>query len=170
MNTTTTIIEQAAPAIAESYSKTVRATYTHLVERMGGADFKGIYNRREVFAFRAIEACMDKQFGPHGGPAMVCVLNEERLAAAAARHAETTVAEWAEKISAKMGELENAKAESMDGTGFLVSGTKNGHRVAIQQTMTVNVSSRGILFNQFPALIYVDGKKTAAAKYAAAVA
>ncbi len=164
------IFEQAAPAIAQRYTETVRATYSRLVQQMGGSNMKGIYNRREVFAFRAIEGCMNISIGSWPENAMVCTIDEDKLAAAAARHAEATVTEWAEKIAAKMGELNSATVEAMDNTSFRVSGTSNGRLVRIEQQMIVNVSSRGILFNQFPALIYVNGKKTPASKYAAAVA
>jgi hypothetical protein len=170
MKTQTTIIEQAAPAVAASYVALVHTTYNALVQKMGGTNMKGIYNRREIFTFRAIEACINKEMGAWPENSMICTIDETKLAAAAAAHAEATVAEWAAKITAKMGELDTAEVAAMGSTSFSVSGTKNGKRVHIEQTMIINVSSRGILFNQFPALIYVEGKKTPASKFGAAVA
>ncbi len=94
------------------------------------------------------------------------VLVPEKVAAAAAAFAEATVLAWEAKITAKLGELDSAKVTRMGGAEFNITGTRNGMDVRITQQMIVNVSSKGTLYNQFPALIYVNGKFTSAAKYA----
>ena len=95
------------------------------------------------------------------------VLDEAKLAAYAASYGKAAVAEVVAKLEAKLAGLETATVDRLNGFGsFQISGTKAGRRVRIEQTTIVNVSSLGKVFNQYPALIYVDGKKTSAAAYA----
>ena len=92
-------------------------------------------------------------------------INDADLAQGAAKYAEAVTTAWQAKIEQKLGELENATVQRMADVSFTITGTKNGHKVVITQSMIVNVSSKGTMFNQFPALIYVDGKKISEAAY-----
>jgi hypothetical protein len=93
------------------------------------------------------------------------VINAEKLANHAKCYADATVEEWLGKINAKLGDLVDAEVKRMDGVAFLITGSRNDHKVAIEQRMIVNVSARGTPFNQFPARIRVDGKAISEAAY-----
>lgn len=92
-------------------------------------------------------------------------LNTARLEADAVQYADEVAQAWQIKIEAKLGELESGTVHHMDGVAFRIVGTRGGHAVEIEQTMILNVSSRGTLFHQFPARIYVDGKFKSEAAY-----
>lgn len=93
-------------------------------------------------------------------------LDEEKLAKGAAEFAKVQVAAHVEKLVSKLEDLENTKLV-FGGTGsnFLLTGTKNGHKVSVKQQSILKQSKLGKLFNQFPARIYVDGKFTPEAKF-----
>lgn len=79
--------------------------------------------------------------------------------------ADDVVAVWANKVQAKMGELDDATVHYVSGTAFRITGTRGGRKVTIEQHMIINVSRLGRLFNQWPSRIYVDGQFTSEAKY-----
>jgi hypothetical protein len=88
----------------------------------------------------------------------------------AEENAAAQIAAFAAKLESKLGTLGDFQATFTRGADFTISGTRNGHRVFVEQQTVFKVSSHGTPFNQFPARIYVDGKFTPAAKYEAAVA
>ncbi len=95
-------------------------------------------------------------------------LDESRLSAFVNEWANTELMAAAEKLAGKVGNLENVTVDYSSSTAewFSVTGTRaNGDIVRIVQNQTINVSSRGKLFNQWPALIYVNGKKVSEAQY-----
>lgn len=92
-------------------------------------------------------------------------LSEVRLDAIARRHAEAAADEVIAKVTAKVGELKNGELAYLGGASFRINGNKGAHKVLIEQSQIINVSSKGHLFNQWPARIYVDGKLTAAAAF-----
>jgi hypothetical protein len=93
-------------------------------------------------------------------------LNEEKLAAYADNAAKELVSAWIGKIEQKVGELESPEVCHVNDYAYLITGTRCGHAVSINQNMIINVSKRGVMFNQFPARITLDGKKISAAAYA----
>jgi hypothetical protein len=166
MNNLTALLQQATPSIVKQYKNRVHYTYENLVRVMGGTNFNSVYNRKEIFQFRAIAGCLiNRQQSNLGCAPSDYRVDEQRIDEVAARHAEATIIEWAMKITAKVNELTNHEVFAMDSTSFTIRGHRNGHAVVIEQQMIINVSSRGILFNQFPARIYVDGKFISEAKY-----
>lgn len=92
-------------------------------------------------------------------------LNGAKLAQRAEKIATEIVTVWEAKITEKIGNLTEMTIYSLGGTGFAISGTRQGRKVYIEQHMIVNMSSKGTLFNQFPARIYLDGKFISAAAY-----
>lgn len=97
-------------------------------------------------------------------------LDDARLATGAAEYAREAAQEWHAKITEKVGALRDATLAYGHGADLAVDGTRDGKAVSVRQQMIVNVSPKGKLFNQFPALIYVDGKKTSEAAYKRAFA
>lgn len=71
------------------------------------------------------------------------------------------------KINQKLEDLDDASFKHASGgeNTFGLHGTRDGKKVEIQQSVKWNVSSLGTPFNQYPALIYVDGKSVSEAKY-----
>ena len=95
-------------------------------------------------------------------------LDESKLSAFVNEWADAELTDAAEKLAGKVGNLNNVTVDysSIAAEWFSVTGTRaNGDIVCIVQNQTINVSSRGKLFNQWPALIYVNGKKVSEAQY-----
>jgi len=93
-------------------------------------------------------------------------INADSVAKFADKQVTEMLASWEAKLVAKLAELDNAEAvRQHSGVAFVITGTKAGQPISIEQSMIVNVSSKGLLFNQFPARIYVAGKFTSEAAY-----
>lgn len=86
-------------------------------------------------------------------------LDEEKLKKNAAEYALAVIVQFADKLAQKLGPVSDIQVVNHDYTDITVKGTISGSNVTIYQQTVLKVSSRGVLFNQFPALIYVDGKK-----------
>lgn len=92
------------------------------------------------------------------------VIVPQILNAHADSYADDVIQAWSGKIQAKMGELETATVARMDGARFLIVGSRGGHKIEIQQDMTISHKGHTV-FNQFPARIYIDGKFHSEAAY-----
>lgn len=165
MTDLTAALDAFKPQLADQYRAIVRRTYDGLVAKFGDR-FRGVYNDVSASTFKGVVLPNAKRvdLGPTVRGSRY-ELDEARLAHNAARYADETVAAWRGKIDDKVGELDAATVRRGDGAGFVIVGTRDGRKVRIEQDMILNVSSRGLLFNQFPARIYVDGKFTSAAAY-----
>jgi len=152
-------LEAFRPEIANRYTKQVRRSLERMVEVLGPS-LKGVYNSWE-FA-RTWSSLVGKYVDFKDG---VAVINEDRLAKGAALYAEAASQEWQAKFELKLGNIELAEVRNQRGALFVIVGRRNGHSVAIEQDMIVKSSTKGRLFNQFPARIYVDGKFMPEKKY-----
>jgi len=160
MTDLTAALEAYRPELEARFVRNVTRTIERLVTKFG-ADLRGVYNSSEAVGYQSV-----REFTTRTDDGDV-VVHADRTEAAARAYAEHTVTAWAAKIEAKTGSLEGAEVVRGDGAAFTIRGTKDGRQVLIHQDMIVNVSPRGLLFNQFPARIYVEGKFTSAAKFAA---
>lgn len=156
-------LEEHAPRFVEFYTANVKFEFTRLTNRHGPA-LRGIYNTHDASYMDVIDAVTD--YGDGIGMNRPYVLNEAKLAVYAEKAARDLVTSWLGKIEQKLGELEDAEARYVSGFAYLITGSRNGHKVEIDQDMIINFSKYGRAFNQFPAKITVDGKKTSAAAYA----
>lgn len=147
------------PELVTSYEAMVRSRFERVVA-MHGPKLRGVVNCwtwAKVFReFLRPSLRLD------GG---VWSIDESRLALNAERYADAAIEAWRDKITAKMGELENARVVRMSGVSFQIVGERGGKRVVIEQQMIINVSSQGKPYNQFPARLYVDGKFVSEAAY-----
>lgn len=160
----TAALEAQAPELSATFAKMIRARYDRCVDRFGPA-LRGIHNSAEYgFAKNTLGLVTKRQGDRMGDPVL---LVEEKLVAFCDRLADETVKAWLGKIEAKMGDLDAAEVHRVNATSFIITGTRAGRAVRIEQQMIVNVSSKGTLFNQFPARIRVDGKALSEAKYRA---
>jgi hypothetical protein len=92
-------------------------------------------------------------------------VDDKRMAAAAALYADDMMDIWADKITAKIAELDAAEVHDLGGVSFCITGTRHGEAVRIEQRMILSVSSKGKLFNQYPLRIYLRGKLISEAAY-----
>jgi endo-1,4-beta-mannosidase len=129
-----------------------------------GTSARGVYNSKYVSEWReTIRFCVENV---SKNPAISeYTLSSERLDAFSAKIAEEMAVEVLQKVSQKVGELDDAEVLHVGSANFTITGKKKGHAVKIEQQQIVNVSSKGKLFNQYPSRIYVDGKFTSAAKF-----
>ncbi len=159
-------LDEYKPKIAAQYAAMIRTAFERMVKKFGPG-LKGIYNAVEGRHYReTISAAVET--APQATPFdrhPVKSISEERLAKIADKYAEATTDTWKGKIEGKIGELDGAEVKHLDGYRFLISGTRDGREISIEQDMIINVSSLGKMFNQFPARIYVDGKFTPESKY-----
>ena len=94
-------------------------------------------------------------------------LDMDRAQAWAQAWAQAEITAAAEKISAKVGNLIRPKVKGSPESGrfTLIGGHPNGSFVRVEQTRILNVSGKGLLYNQWPALIYVDNRRVSEAAY-----
>lgn len=152
-------LEAHKPALVARYTAMTQSTFTRMVE-MHGPALKGISN---CWTYARMWSGWISKMVRYDGDARI--LDEALVAKAAAAYADATIEAWAGKIASKMGEVEGATIHHMDNATFRITGTLAGKRVGIDQNMILNVSSKGLPFNQFPARIYVDGKATSEAAW-----
>jgi hypothetical protein len=158
-----TALEAHAPKFIDWYAGQVRSLLAAMIQRHGPA-LRGVYNDYDYTYMPIIHKVTDRDDGNSFNRPYL--LNEEKLNAYATKSANELVTAWIGKIEQKVGELDSPEVHHVTGYAYLITGTRDGHAVRIDQNMILNVSKHGKLFNQFPARITVDGKKTSAAAYA----
>lgn len=161
-------LESYKPELAGSYTTFISRQFAHMLESLG-ATLPNIQNSwawanawRNSLSFVAGKKEIARTLR---GGVYEYFLDEDRLAVLAARYADDVVESWEGKILSKMGELEQTAVQAMSGLEFRITGTKNGNDVEIIQTVTVNVSKNGKVFNQFPARIKLNGKAISEAAF-----
>lgn len=92
----------------------------------------------------------------------VYTLDDTKLQENARKYAVITIEDAARKIVSKVGELTDMKGNTVHTAGlgivFSARGKRGQDEVCIDQSMIINVSRRGKVFNQWPARIYLNGK------------
>jgi hypothetical protein len=162
-------LDEYKPHIEDRYKNYVTAVFENL-KKMFGPKFSGVANSKHYFVYSDVNQNFklvkedENDYRPSAGEYFI---DDERLARNAALYADATVESWLGKIQSKIGDLEEAQVHRLDGMRFEIAGFKNGKSVRIDQDMIINQSSKGKLFNQFPARIYVNGKFTPETKYKA---
>ena len=176
MNATTTnlrqTLEQYLPLFASSYVRFVERTFAALVERHGPEISMRKFGRADYAQRDAIKRYIRHEdlttaeriaTGKIQGKASLVA---ERVEKGAAEYAAATVEMLLAKIESKLEELDESEVLDVHGGAeFTIRGKRAGKTVVIEQRRILNVSSRGLLFNQYPARIYVEGKFTSEAKY-----
>lgn len=94
-------------------------------------------------------------------------LDAERVEKAAKSYADDQVAKFTMKLVRKLGDLTNVEIKDIDvgSFQFLIKGQLGERRVSVEQNRIINCSVNGNLFHQWPAHIYVDGKKVSEAQF-----
>jgi hypothetical protein len=164
-------LEAIKPELKDRYSQMYGNIFSRMVEALGPS-LKGVYNSPQFARqWGQIRTLVDAVVEP-GKPSSAQlyapkVLNENKVAIAAAQQADFAVAQWIEKIDSKLGDLSDVSVNRFGGCEFVIFGSRHGKRVKIEQSVVVKFSPKGLLFNQFPARIYVDGKFASEAAYKA---
>ena len=161
-----TALRELRPSIAADYAAQIRRQFARMVEHFGDASLRGINNayvwaplwRETVRPATAATVSSDRR-------SVSYAINEEKLAVIAADYAEEATLAWRDKIAAKMGELDRVSIERLGSATFRITGWRGGCVIELVQSMIVNVSSKGKVFNQFPAHMRVDGGAKSWAAY-----
>jgi hypothetical protein len=104
--------------------------------------------------------------GDRSGRNSTLSLNEAHLAKVAKQYGEEAAVQWFYKTNAKLGKLDDATLVNDNQHGYVVvKGTRDGKEVVLRQQRVGKTNQHGTYFHQFPALLYVDGKKTTEAAY-----
>lgn len=158
-----TLKAELVEVLTDQVTASVRATFKELVAKFGPA-VSGVANSRQYRVWaETVRPCCDRT-GNRLTDAYL--LNEERLARFAVALSSDLADEVLAKVNTKVGELDTPVVRRVSGANFLITGTKSGRAVRIEQNQIINVSVKGKLFNQYPSRIYVDGKFTPATKFA----
>ena len=159
-------LEAYKPALVADYQAFVRRQFLVGVERFGPA-LKGASSQSVSDGEKKVKNGWRRVYLTYIAPVLVAAvegesrsIDEVRLHAVAAEYADAVAASLREKIMNKAGELDSPVIEHISGMAFRISGTKVGKSILIRQSTKLVQNSLGTIFNQFPALIYIDGKFT----------
>jgi hypothetical protein len=163
-------LESKRQLFKEMYINRVNRIFDSLVEKFGvnmagdGSARGSIYNNVEGRVWRnVVRQCTDifpidptapKYAVKNGGYR----ISNEKLDKEATKYAQDCIEQWLAKINHKIGALTDVTVYNYDTCRFDISGQTSVGPVRIQQDMILNCSSKGMLFNQFPARIYVNDK------------
>lgn len=156
-------LEAHKPVIQELYKNTILRTYENLTNSFGKT-FKGIYNSYSADSFKYLLSPVLTK-GVQDGKLIERFIDNEKLEVQSQEYAELTVEAFKAKILEKLGNVENVEVQHLLNDEFEIKATRNNHKIFLQQRIILKSSSKGKLFNQFPARIYVDGKFTSAKNY-----
>lgn len=149
----TAAMQNFAPVLVEMYTNHITRTHAAIVAKLG-AEMKNVYNDW-TFArtFRmSVAPNLNNSSVPSSG------LSADRVAKNANEYAQGTIEALQAKIVSKLGTVESVEVKRLTGCTFRINGMMNGQRFLMEQTIVVKCSSKGLVFNQFPARIYLNGK------------
>lgn len=153
--------EERAPEIAQRYYRQVERQYADQVAKRGIAlkmpniwdDDRHVLSRTIIpmcdVAYERVNFC---------DVPIAYTLNTARLNKAATEYGYQASLDWFHKTNSKLEDIEDAVLVSKHGADIHIAGVRKGMVIDLHQQMIVQCSVKGLLFNQFPARIYVDGK------------
>lgn len=148
-------LQAYVPRLASSYRDIITNTFDRILSKLGPS-LNGIYNDWEfarVFRATIVDKLSRNVIGDYH-------LNDSKLATNAVAYAKATVEAWEAKITAKLPGVANIQVKSLGSYEFEVTGQLAHLSVRIEQKIITKVSSKGLVFNQFPSRIYVAGHFT----------
>lgn len=169
MDQITAALSAHRPQVLAQVEGHVRRAFASIARHQGTLDAGTIDGRRSFREMPYVHEDLSKahllvNVHPQG-QGSTYRLNEDRLLRHVEASADAILAAWAAKITAKLKDLDGAELVRGEGMDFFLRGTREGRAVEIHQTMILNTSVHGRLFNQFPARIRLDGKATSEAAY-----
>ena len=161
-----------APELAKDYKDFVRTTLKNIQEDLG-VGLKGVFGSGKWYRpFSAIRGSIVKKYPPgvhslrpEESDKIPYKIHEEKLDKNADEYGERVAIEWYEKINLKVGGLSRVSTTRPRGGDIKIVGYIDGDKIVVDQQRIINVSSRGTLFHQFPARIYLNEKFISEAKY-----
>jgi hypothetical protein len=160
MSTTeiTATITGQVDTLAAIYDRVFRAVYAEVAEWRARYPRRSPYNSWDMAGAARMAGLVTKTV--HGMPGTE-YLDDALVVKHSRTQAELLTAKYAAKVEAKAEGMTDVKVSQMDAKGyFIVTGTKAGHAVEIRQSVVTKCSSKGTWFAQFPALVYIDGKRS----------
>lgn len=148
-------VDAHKPELEKMYREFVTRQYAYAVEKFG-SELKGIFSDRSWA--RTYENTLSPVL-THGK------INSAALDEKAKEYASSVAESMRGKIMSKAGEIDNPAIQYMAGYNFVLTGEFQGKPVHIEQSMIVNQSKLGTLYNQFPARIYLGGRSVSEAQF-----
>ncbi len=153
-----TALDAFKPHIADDFVRFVTSIHARYV-RQHGPKLRGISNSVDYRFYSALVCRCESTRG---------VLDDARLQEQARVYADAVTAEWIGKVTTKLGAVTDVVVSAMDTCGrFSITAKRDDQDVCLWQQRIIKSSTRGVLFHQFPARLYVDGKFTPEAQYKA---
>jgi len=149
------IIEDlTADRLAEQFITWVERTVDKLVERfpVGKWGMKIAYNDPWYPNYRIAVQFMRVEDGK-------VILQREWLEKRAKQIGREQAESMSAKLARKLDGVTDLEVKHINGGDLTLAGKRKGASVVIQQSTVTKVSSKGTWYNQWPALIYVDGKR-----------
>jgi hypothetical protein len=170
LNDITAKFDELKPGLEADYVRYVTETLTRLINKHG-EKVRDLYNAwgEEGHLFRAFSMMViypTKAFGQMTN-GDVPTINHERIKAMGKRYADDQIAAFTMKLTRKLGALQNVEIFdlSVNAFEFTIQGELGNELVRVQQSRIINCSTKGKLFHQWPARIYVNGKPTSEAAF-----
>ena len=152
--------------IVTSATIRIQNIYTRAVEKYGPT-LRGVYND-PAFAQvwrETVSRCVKRTGHMMNDPVN---LDEDLIRTLVEAWADQEIDGAVHKLDAKIGDVTSVRVlEATDGLAWFTVSAElpDGRLIRVYQTQILNVSSKGKLFNQWPATMYVNGKKTSEAAY-----
>jgi len=152
-----------APQLANDYKKYVKKQFG-LMQKDLGKSLKGVYNSpRWARTWGSIRSNIRRQGNPpvlssREADTIPYIIHTESLNRNAKMYGEAVALDWYNKMLGKLGPLSSVTVKLLSDGDVVITGKLKEHNVRIDQQRIINISSRGLMFHQFPARIYVDGK------------
>lgn len=164
-----------SPQLAKDYKVFIRSTLKRMQSDLGSG-LKGVYNSSQwARTFQVVRGNIKKNWAksPTGKvtysskevDATPYVIVADALNKNAKEYGDRVALDWYNKVLAKLGPLKNVKAAVRTSGDVVVTGDYKGTKVRLDQQRIINVSSRGMLFHQWPSRIYVDGESMSESAY-----
>lgn len=162
--------EARAPELAADWSVWMRRVYDRLFAKYEGkipawVDYRNEDRHQITIMLPKVCKTVNTQDKPIN-PLHIQILNEKTLKEKADEYGDLVATQWFYKTSEKLGKLEDAEVVADSSGDVIVRGKRNGKTIEMRQQRILKCSPKGVLFHQFPARIYVDGKFTTEAAYA----
>jgi hypothetical protein len=154
-------------------TETIKAQ-SEVIAKIYEAAFRNTYAKVEAFRIANPRKSVYNTYGWSGQARMAglvtsrvdCMpgteyLDDAKVTRYSAEAAETMVTGYALKVESKAEGMINVQVSKMDADGsFIVTGTRAGRNIKIVQSVVTKCSPKGTWFAQFPAIIYIDDKRS----------
>ena len=167
-----------APDLAAEYAAEVRRVFAGVAYRYPDGKIPAYpeYDDRDYRVIRTLlsDSCAfvegNRRAATKAEQRPTLVMDEEKLARVAKKYGEEVSLTWYRKTNEKLGGVADVTVSDHRDGVLSVTGMLGGKVVLLSQQRILKRSPKGLLFHQFPARIYVDGKFTTEAAFKKMVA